>query len=197
MIKTTAMLNSELKQYANPGAAIERMVRNGELTPIRHGLYETDPNTPGICLAMHIYGPSYLSFDFALAHYDLIPEGVARYTCASFRKHKTKEYLTPFGTYSYRDVPDTAYPWGLVLSSLNGYAYMIAGPEKALCDKLYTVSPLRNRREMEELLFDDLRIDTNRFRSLDLKKLYETAALYRTINHRIFRSFLRKEFIHE
>lgn len=55
MLKTTGMLNNELSNYANSGAVIRRMVHDGQLTAVRHGLYETDTNTPGICLAIHIY----------------------------------------------------------------------------------------------------------------------------------------------
>ena len=76
MLKTTGMLNDELMEYSNPGAAIRRMMDNKRLFKVRHGLYETNANIPGICLAIHIYGPSYLSFDFALSYYDLIPEAV-------------------------------------------------------------------------------------------------------------------------
>lgn len=195
MLKTTGMLNNEFADYANSGAVIRRLVRSGELNVVRHGLYETDKNTPGICLTMHIYGPSYLSFDFALSYYDLIPEAVTRYTCATFKKHKTKEYSTPFGVFSYRDVPETAYPWGLVLKTHNGYPYMIASPEKAVCDKLYTISPVRTQKEMEMLLFEDLRLDRTSFEKLNFKVLEETASLYQTINHRIFRSFIQRKYL--
>lgn len=193
MIKTTQMLNDELKRYANPGAAIQRMVSKGTLLPVRHGLYVTDPDIPRHCLAMLIYGPSYLSFEFALSYYGLIPEGVMRYTSASFRKHKSKEFNTPFGIYSYRDIPDNVYPWEINLFSENGYPFAIAAPEKALCDKLYTVSPLRNRRELEAWLFEDMRIDRSLFLGLDLQKLQHTASLYQTKNHRILGSYVRKE----
>ena len=196
MIKTTRMLNEELKNYTNPGAAIRRMVSKGTLIPVRHGLYETDPDVPGQCLAMLVYGPSYLSFEYALSYYGLIPEATVRYTSASFRKHKTKEFHTPFGVYSYRDIPESAYPWEINLLSEKGYPFAIAGPEKALCDKLYTVSPLSNRYELEEWLFEDMRINRFLFFHLDFQKLLQTAGLYQTTNHRILGSFIRKELRH-
>ena len=56
----------ELKSYASPAKKIERMVKTGELTRVVRGLYETDPHTPGHLLAASIYGPSYLSFEYAL-----------------------------------------------------------------------------------------------------------------------------------
>lgn len=196
MLKTTGMLNDELMEYSNPGAAIRRMMDNKRLFKVRHGLYETNANIPGICLAIHIYGPSYLSFDFALSYYDLIPEAVTRFTSAVFKKHKSKEFVNSFGMYSYRDIPETAYPWGIDYHVENGYPYMIASPEKAVCDKLYTISPVRNRTEMRTLLFEDLRLDQERFMMLDHNRLIELAGSYQTVNHRIFRSFIKTEFIY-
>ncbi|MFA7674404.1 MAG: hypothetical protein WCY62_11190, partial [Clostridia bacterium] len=69
MIKTTAILYEELKKYTNPAAKIQRLVDSGELIPVIRGLYETDKNIPGYYLASSIYGPSYLSFEFALAYH--------------------------------------------------------------------------------------------------------------------------------
>ena len=105
MIKTTAMLMNELKEYVNPTAKIRRLVDGGKLVPIVRGLYETDGNIPGYYLAPIIYGPSYLSFEFALAYYSLIPEAVYNFTSATFEKKKEKQYTTPYGTFTYSDVP--------------------------------------------------------------------------------------------
>ena len=68
MIKTTAMILSELLQYASPADKLTRMVQQGEYIKIAKGLYETDRSTPGYLLAGSIYGPSYLSFEFALGY---------------------------------------------------------------------------------------------------------------------------------
>ena len=67
MTNTTATLLQQYGSYANPSAKIGRMVKSGELVPITKGLYETDRCVPGEYLAGIIYGPSYLSFEFALA----------------------------------------------------------------------------------------------------------------------------------
>ena len=93
MIKTTAMLLEDLNDYVNPTAKIRRMVSNNELTPVVRGIYETDRNIPGYYLAPIIYGPSYLSFEFALSYHSLIPETVYIYTSATFEKKKLKKVL--------------------------------------------------------------------------------------------------------
>ncbi len=90
MIKTTSMLLEELEEYASPKSKLSRMVKRGECFPITKGLYETDPNTPPHLLAGSIYGPSYISFEFALSYYGLIPEAVYTVTCATFEKKKKK-----------------------------------------------------------------------------------------------------------
>ena len=69
---------------------------------------------------------------------------------------------------------------------------MIATPEKAVCDKLYTVSPCANRKELSELLFANLRIDESDFRNLDLKEMAELAGLYQTANHRLLVSLIKE-----
>ena len=115
MIKTTAMLLEELREYGSPKSKLARMAERGECFPITRGLYETDRNAPAYLLAGSIYGPSYISFEYALSRYGLIPEAVYAVTCATFEKKKKKKYETPFGTFTYRDVPSEAFPLGLRL----------------------------------------------------------------------------------
>lgn len=196
MLKTHLVLLDELKDYANPAAKIARMVKAGELTHIVRGLYETDPQTPGYLLAASIYGPSYLSFEYALAHHGLIPEAVYQFTSATFNKKRSKQFETPFGVFSYRDVPETAFPYGVQPLVENGYSYRLATPEKALCDELYKRSPCANLVELEQLLFEDLRIDRQTLFRLDLSGLEELASLYQTKNHKLLRSWIRKELRH-
>ena len=197
MIKTTAMLLQQYNNYTNPAARISRMTKRGELIPIIKGLYETDRFTPGQYLAGIIYGPSYLSFEYALSLYGLIPESVYAYTSATCLKKKKKLYETPFGIYTYRDVPVYVYPYGITLCEENGNGYIIASAEKAICDKLYTCSPCSNKAELRELLFSDLRMDENAFLNVDLDELSELARLYHTANHRILMSLIREIKRHE
>jgi hypothetical protein len=190
MIKTTTMLLDELKEYVNPTAKIRRLVDGGELVPVIRGIYETDGSIPGYYLAPIIYGPSYLSFEFALSYHSLIPEAVYTFTSATFEKKKAKQYTTTFGTFTYRDVPSEAYPVGVTLHSENGYGFQIATPEKAICDELYIISPRSNKGELERLLFEDLRIDQTEFNRLNMADLLEISTRYHTQNHKLLRSYL-------
>lgn len=197
MINSTAMLLQRYSSYSNPAAKIGRLVKDGELIPIVKGLYETDRSVPGHYLAGIIYGPSYLSFEFALAWHGLIPEAVYTFTSATCGKKRKKLYQTPFGTFTYRDVPVPAFPYGTELHAENGYSFVIASAEKAVCDKLYTCSPCANRAELRQLLFEDLRIDETAFRSTDPDAMAELAGLYHTANHRLLISLIREMKRHE
>lgn len=182
MIKTTGMLLDELSNYRAPYDKIASLCASGALYPVIKGIYETDPTVPGYLLAPVIYSPSYLSFDYALSRHGLIPERVQEYTSATCSKGKKKLYNNGFGCYSFRDIPAAAYPCEIELREENGYAYFIASPEKAICDKLYICPTVANRKQLELLLFDDLRIDRSTFNSLNATTIAELDALYRCKN---------------
>lgn len=191
MLKTHLVLVDELKDYANPAAKIARMVKSGEIVRIKQGLYETNLQTDGILLAEAIYGPSYLSFEFALSYHGLIPEAVYQYTSAAFEKKRTKLFETPFGVFSYRDVPFHVFPMGVQMILQGENSFRLATPEKALCDELYKLPPCANRTELGQLLFDNLRIDKEAVLSLNLNELNDLASLYQSKNHKLLKSWIR------
>lgn len=182
MIKTTAIMLQELNNYKNPRDKLAHMVKKKECIPVIQGLYETNPATPGYRLANTICSPSYLSFEFALSYHGLIPEAVYNFTSATFEKKKKKEFKTLFGTFTYRDAPSAAYPYGIECVSENGYTFQIASPEKALCDELYIQSPVTSQRELKELLFDGLRIDWDLFCKLNMDDILFLNSKYHCTN---------------
>ncbi len=186
------MLIEELKNYSSPNDKISNMVKNQELFPIVRGLYETDRNTSGYLLASSIYNPSYLSFDFALSFYGLIPEAVYTFTSATFKKNRKRQFDTLFGTFTYRDIPEAVYPLGIRIIHEGDYSYLIADAEKAVCDKLYTIPPASNIRDIERIIFNDLRIDEEDFYKLDLDKLSKYAKLYNATNLDMLIKLLRR-----
>ena len=89
-----------------------------------------------------------------------------------------------FGVFTYRDIPAAVYSLGVQIREENGYSYQIATPEKALCDKLYALSPVGSIKAMRALLFEDLRVDEEDFWRLDLKDITRLAPLYGATNHK-------------
>lgn len=64
--------------------------------------------------------------------------------------------------------------------------------QKALCDKLYTLSPLKNLHEMEVMIFDDLRIYEDGLYKFDMNLLKEIEENYHSTNVTLFYKFMRR-----
>ena len=192
MILTNNMIKEILKEYSNKNTKICREIKKGNLIKIINGLYETDPSVSGYLLAGSIYGPSYLSFDFALSYYGLIPEKVTAFTSATCNKKKKKVYHNQFGIYLYRDIPEKVYPLGITIIEECNYSCQIATSEKALCDKLYTLSPLKNMKELENILFNDLRIDIEEFNKLNLQDIEEISNSYNSTNVSLLYRYMKR-----
>lgn len=181
MILSQEDLKIKYKDYSDVKGKVRREVAAGNLIPLMRGLYETDGAVSGKYLAGHIYGPSYLSFDYALSVYSLIPETVFNtFTSATFKKSKTKTYQNHFGTFIYKDVPEAVYSLGVLIQEEGGYTYLLATPEKALCDKLYSLPPVNTIKGLRSLLFEDLRIDESEFEKLNTDDLCGLAPLYKS-----------------
>ena len=191
LYRTETLLEILSKDYSNPACKLGRLVEEGKYVPIIRGLYESDPDTPGHFLAEEIYGPSYLSFEYALGVHGLISAfDKTRFTSATCMKHRTKHHVTPFGTFDYRDVPAAVFGLEVNYIDCGDYSYSIANPEKALCDTLYTIPPVRNRAEMEALLFGRLGIDKYRLTELNGEIVSKLSDSYRSTNVRALDSYI-------
>ena len=98
MLVSFDALAQQFAGYTDVKGKIRREVQGGRLVQVARGLYETGARTDGMYLAGAIYGPSYLSFDYALSVHALIPEAVYTYTSATFQKGKTNFVNKCFGT---------------------------------------------------------------------------------------------------
>lgn len=198
MIITFDDLAIRYKDYTDIKGRIRRDIQTGKLTQVARGVYESNVNTDGKYLAGIIYGPSYLSFDYALSHYSLIPESIYNtYTSATFNKRKIKRYENSFGLYIYRDIPNAVYNLGVNIVEENGYSYQIASAEKALCDKLYSLQPVKNKRELNMLLFSDLRIDKILFDKLNKDDIMQLAPLYKSTNLKLLMKIIGSRRTHD
>ena len=113
---------------------VERLIKNGILTRISHGLYMRSDNTPeSFEIANLLYGPSYVSLESALYRYGVIAQ--APYTITSVTPRKTKK-KTVFGhEYEYVHL-NPKFFFGYIRDK----NILIAVQEKALLDLLYLAS---------------------------------------------------------
>lgn len=84
--------------------------------------------------ANKMYAPSYVSLESALAHYDLIPEGV--FTTISVTTKNTAAHATAIGNFAYRHMKPTLF-FGYRLLREGAFTIRIAEPEKVLLDYFY------------------------------------------------------------
>lgn len=192
-IATPVFTHDQLKHLLSPtmsnvNAKISYMVNKGELIRLKKGIYVlgTDYQKEAvdmISVANILYVPSYVSYDYALSHYGLIPERVYEITSASL--HGKKFFETVLGRFSYKPVPLQAYAIGVdwFYDSVNG-GKLIATPEKALCDKVRSDRGI-GRLSQEKLaayLKYDLRIEWDGLLSLDTDLIADIATAYRSSN---------------
>lgn len=187
-----------LKGLAYPRNRINDLLRQGVIVRVKKGLYVfSDPYRrypySKELLANLIYGPSYVSLDYALAYHGLIPERVEALT--SVTPNRSRRFSTPVGLFVYRQVPARAYEVGMVrVEGQHGQAFLIASPEKALADKVVSVrgAHIANIGEMGRFLEEDLRIDAGAIRSLSAEKIDEIAGRYRSLRLKRLSGFLRR-----
>ena len=179
MIKDSLGVMQDLASYRNPKTRLSRLLKAGALTQVRRGLFVEGEAPPAITLASVIYGPSYLSFQFALAFHGLIPERVTVFTSASYGKNKNKSFSTPFGEFTYEYLPPGVYPYGIERREEGGSPYLIASPEKALADAVYKIPRIAGPEDIQELLFADWRIEPDDLSRLDWQQILEWSPLYR------------------
>lgn len=153
-----------LKDYKSPRAKLTTLLKQGDLIRVKKGLYlfgsdyRKEPYSPEI-MANKIYGPSYVSREYALSYYGLIPEYVTEITSMSIKRNR--HFDTPIGRFSYICLPKALYMIGYDLISVrDGATALVATAEKALADLLYfRKSHPETIEELANLLFDDLRMD--------------------------------------
>ncbi len=189
------VVNESLQDYASPRSKLTRMLNSGELLHIRRGLYLAGEESPFSVktLANIIYGPSYISFEYALAYHGFIPERTYTITSAVFGKNKHKRFDTPVGTFIYRHIPEAVYFLEYRRQEENGHPYLIATAEKAICDTLYQHRSVKSLKGIGKLIYEDLRIEKEKIAGLDLDKITALAPGYGKKVNSLFATWLKKE----
>jgi predicted transcriptional regulator of viral defense system len=131
-------------------------------------------------IANKLFEPSYLSLESALRYYNLIPEVV--FLTTSITTRKTKLIKTAAGNFQYRAIKEKLF-FGYRIINLNGVAYKIAEPEKALLDFLYLRSDLKTAEDFAELRIneDDYRKIINQAKLKEYLEIFNSGVLSKKI----------------
>lgn len=150
------------------------LVDSGKIIRLKKGLYVVSEQESGkpfnrFLISNHIYGPSYVSQSAALRHYGLIPERV--HTIQAVTTKHSRDFETPIGFFRYTSCSDEYFHIGLKIIHDNGVNFLIATPEKALCDLINFSKgvSLRFLKDVRTFIEDDIRFDTEALANLNVE----------------------------
>ena len=159
--------------------SITRWVKKGYLMKLRRGQYAFRESAQDEDFALMVAGqmvqPSYLSLNYALAHYKMIPQPTEE-QFTSVTTQKPAVYENALGTYSYRSIAPHLYFGYQPYTLPNGRTFMLATPEKALLDTLYLQPDYATESGIKELQLNDEYMASQ----LDENRLYEYLARWRS-----------------
>lgn len=177
---TASALESLFPQIKGGNQKIRLLERNKQIIRLKRGLYVCSPDVTDKTLsteliANHIYAPSYISMSSALRYYGLIPETV--YAEQSMTLKYAKTFNTPLGRFEYIHISKEAFPIGLTSIRKDGYVFIIATPEKALCDLIANSSQvnLRYIKDAEIYLQKDIRMELEELKRMNSQIFEEYA----------------------
>ena len=188
----TVRMRHLLRGISDVRGKIARMLKSGELVQLRRGLYASRRNVDPRCLAGPIYGPSYISFETALAWHGMIPEAVNEVISATTKRQANFENV--FGRFRYYQIPEAVYPVGIQRVTESDLPFLLASPTKALCDRIAREPGFRSMVDVSRWL-DGMRIDLEK--SLDKAELELCADNYGSPAVRLLRQFTLKKGLAE
>jgi predicted transcriptional regulator of viral defense system len=141
---------------------------------LKRGLYTLVTDQPSEKkIANALYKPSYISFEYALAYWNILPE--MPHTVTSATTIPTRKFTNSTGNYFYYSIKKEAYT-GYQLVNKDYESFLIAEKEKALVDYLYFQS-LGKKSENDRLDLTGL----DKKLILSYSKLYNRKGLIKLI----------------
>jgi predicted transcriptional regulator of viral defense system len=197
------VLMDSLRDYERPRDRITNLLKRKEIIRVKKGIYvfgENYARRPASreILANMIYGPSYISLDYALHYYGLIPERVEAVTSVTIKR--SRRFATPVGLFTYRRISMKAYQIGIDQVTLEGgRSFLMAIPEKALCDKVDQDrgTAVRSQTEIRSYLEVSLRVDPEALRNLNVDVILEIAERYRSRKIKLLGGVIRQLAVKE
>lgn len=144
---------------------LEKQTNQGLFVRLKKGLYTLKTDFPGEEeIANTLYKPSYISFEYALAYYGVLPEMPYKVTSATTKP--TRIFTIEEMSFAYYTIKKQAYT-GYTLVQTETKSFLIAEREKALVDYLYFES-IGKKPHNDRLII----------RSLVKEKLFKYTELY-------------------
>lgn len=178
----TSAIASLYPNITSVNRKVANLEKEGRIIRLKRGMYVVNPNESGKLLSLGLignvlYGPSYVSMLTALREYGLIPERVE--VVESMTTHLTVSFENPVGRFEYHHCTKDYYSIGITQREEEGISYLIATPEKALCDYIVCTPrlPLRFIKDTYIFLEEDLRLDMDAFMEMNVDIFRQCAAV--------------------
>ncbi len=166
---------------------IVRNVKKNIYAKMKRGLYFDKNFKPSeFEIANKLYYPSYISFEYALMFYSIIPETV--YSITSATSKTTRNFIIENIEYDFYHIKKQAFT-GYIKKNIADQLVYLAEPEKALADYLYFVDlnkkSLYDRIDVSAINYEKLMnfikfFDRDSLKKLT-KKIYDNARRNKTI----------------
>lgn len=130
-------------------AQMKGWVKMGWVMRLRKGIYTIQKQVPKMLVANEM-SESYLSLEWALSYYQMIPENVRRMTSVSCIR--SEEVENERGIFEYKKISPELYT-GYTFVKVRGREVKIAKPTKALFDWLF-LRKIKTEEETEEMRFN-------------------------------------------
>ncbi|MFC1521807.1 type IV toxin-antitoxin system AbiEi family antitoxin domain-containing protein [Elusimicrobiota bacterium] len=163
---------------AHESIQLNRWVKEGKLIRLKRGLYalpesERKQLLSPLWLANQLYWPSYISLEYALSSYGIIPEAVGAFT--SVTTLKTSHCGNALGTFGYKNIAMKYFFGFKNIQDGGGAQYWIADPEKAVLDFIHLSIP-RGVRVNADLFIRNYRFQN--LEKLQIKRFREYTARF-------------------
>jgi len=171
---------------------VKRALKEGTLLRLKRGIYLIGKRASLLIdsfeIAQQLYGPSYISFESALAHHSWIPEAVYIITSAISKRGTTVQ--NSIGVFSYQHTPWDQFFMGVERVVTSDSTFLMAHPWKALADYMYV-----HRKKWQTLadVIEDLRLDESLLQRADKAVLKEISQYYDSSRVRHFARKILKD----
>lgn len=159
-------------------AQTKRAIKSGKLLQLKNGLYmmsvtyihESDKIKLAEFIASQLYKPSYISLEYALEKYYLLPDKSVK-TVTSITRKTTRIFTNFLGDFTYSNIKPLLYS-GFEEVFFHGHTFYMATKGKALFDYLYLNSDLdyRNLKHLDRQLFNESPIQWENFSEVDFEE---------------------------
>ena len=184
---TSSVLFSVYPEIKQSSRKIGQLEKKGEIIRLRRGMYIVNPlishkKISTELIANHLCSPSFISMHSALRYYGLIPERVN--LMQSMTTKKARIFDNTFGRFQYIHTAEDSFYIGVTQESIEDLYFLIATPERALCDLIANTDglTLRFKKEVQRFLEEDLRFDMDFFQTARISIFEEYAQIAKKKN---------------